>query len=100
MFTISHKNAMVHMWHLADHLAIWVVLALGFVAFLGNFMLMHFRRTVSDVHHLFLDVTSSGSAMTSCVTSTHHTCTGHMTFYYKRLADTSFKALFGSFGPC
>ena len=39
--------------------------------------------------------------VTSCVTSWHCTCIGHVTFYYKRSAGTSFWALFalaGSFG--
>ena len=56
-------------------------------------MLTHFRHAASEAHQLFSDVTSSGGAVTSCVTSRHHTCTGHMNFYYKRLANTSFKAL-------
>ena len=47
------------MWHQADHPAIQVVPALGFVAFSANFALMHFGHTVSEVRHLFLDVTSS-----------------------------------------
>ena len=36
--------------------------------------------------------------MMSCVTSWHHTCTGHMTFCYKRSADTSLEALFLALG--
>ena len=81
------------MWHQADHPAIWVVPAQGFVAILGNSVFMHFEHTASEVHHLFSDITSSGGAMMSCVTSQHCTCIGHMTFCYKRSADTSFKAL-------
>ena len=66
------------MWHQVDHLAIRVVPALGFAAFLGNFMLTHFGGTASKVHHLFSDVTSLGGAVTSrCCTYT-----GHMTFCY------------------
>ena len=89
------------MWHQADHLAIRVVPALGFVAFLGNFMLTRFRHTASKAHHLFSDITSSGGAMTSYVMLRCHTCMGHMTFCYKRSTDTSFEALlalFSSFG--
>ena len=48
---------------------------------------------MSEVHHLFLDVTSSGGAVMSCVMSQCHMCTSHVTFCYKRLADTSFGAL-------
>ena len=36
----------------------------------------------------------------SWVTSQCHTCSGHMTFFYKRLASTSFEALFHSFSSC
>ena len=38
------------------------------------------------LHHL-------GGAVMSCVMSRPHTCTGHVTFCYKRLANASFKAL-------
>ena len=51
------------MWHQVDHPAIQEVPALGFVAVLGNSMAMRFGCSASEVHHLFLDVTSSGSAM-------------------------------------
>ena len=78
------------MWHYVDHLVIWVVPVQGF---LGNSVLTCFGHTVSKVHHLFLDVTSSGGAVMSCVTSWCCMCTGHMTFYYKRSADASFWAL-------
>ena len=44
---------------------------------------------------LCLDVTSSGGAVTSCVTSQHCMCTSHVTFCYKRSADASFEALSG-----
>ena len=86
----------MYMWHHAGHMAIQVVPARGFVAYLGNSMLMRFGHIVSEAHHWFLDVTSSGGAVTSCVTSWHRTCTGHVTFYYKRSANASFEALFGS----
>ena len=76
------------MWHQVDHLVIWVVPALGLVAILGNSMFTCFGCSASEVHLLFLDVTSSGGAVT---------CTGHVTFCYKRLADASFEALFSSF---
>ena len=36
---------------------------------------------------------SSGGTVTSCVTSRHCTCTGHITVCYKRSANTSFEAL-------
>ena len=64
-----------------------------FCSLLGNSMLTHFVHAASKVHHLFLDVTSSGVAMTSCVMSWCCTCTGHMTFHYKRLVDALFEAL-------
>ena len=54
-----HRYIHIYMWHLADHLAIRVAPALGFAAFLGNFMLTCFRCTASKAHHLFLDVTLS-----------------------------------------
>ena len=56
-------------------------------------MFMHFGCAMSKVHLLFLDVTSSGGAMTSCVTSRHRMFTGHMTFCYKRAVNASFEAL-------
>ena len=43
---------------------------------------------------LFANITSLKGAVTSYVTSQHHTCIGHMTFYYKRSTD----ALWG--GSC
>ena len=65
---------------------------LGFCSiFLGNFMLTCFRHTVSEAHHLFSDVTSSGGTVMSCVMSQHCTYTSHITFCYKRSANTSFK---------
>ena len=54
--------------------------SLGLQPFLGNFI-------------LFSDIMSLMSAVTSCVTSWCHMCTGHVTFCYKRSADTLFKAL-------
>ena len=81
------------MWCHVDYPAIWAVPVQGSEAFLGNSVLMYFGQTASKVCHLFSDVTSSGGAMTSCVMSWHHMCTGHMTFYYKRSADASFEAL-------
>ena len=69
---------------------------LGFAAFLGNFVLMCFRCTVSKVHCLIFGRYVVYGAVTSCVMSQCHTCTGHMTFYYKRLASALFSALFGS----
>ena len=56
-------------------------------------MLTCFGHAAFKVCHLFLDVTSSGGAVTSCVMSWHRTCTGHVTFYYKRSANASFEAL-------
>ena len=87
------SNTWGRVFHHADHPAIQVVPARGFAVFLGNSMLTHFVRAASKVHHLFLDVTSSGGAVTSCVMSWCCTCTGHMTFYYKRLVDALFEAL-------
>ena len=81
------------MWCHADHPAIWVVPAQSFVAVLGNSVLTHFECTASEAHHLFLNVTSSGGTVTSCVMSRLCMCTGHVTFCYGRLADASFEAL-------
>ena len=36
---------------------------------------------------LFADVTSLNGTVTSYVMPQHHTCFGHMTFYYKRVPD-------------
>ena len=83
----------MYVWHQVDHLAIQVVPALGLAAVLGNSMFTHFRHAVSKARLLFLDVTSSGGAVTSCVTSRHRMCNGHMTFCYKRLANALFEAL-------
>ena len=91
-------NTWGRVWHQADHPAIWVIPVLGFAAVLGNSVFTCFRRTTSEMRLLFLDVMSSGGAVTSCVMSWHCTCTGHMTFSYKKLVDASFEALFGSFG--
>ena len=95
---VMRPNTRGRVWCLADYPAIRVVPARGFVAFLGNFMLMCFRRATSEVRLLFLDVMSSGGTVTSCVMSQCHMCTGHMTFCYKRSADASFEALFSSLG--
>ena len=38
---------------------------------------------------LFANVMSFNDAVTSYVMSQHHMCIGHMTFYYKRAANTS-----------
>ena len=80
-------------WHHTDHPVIWVVPVRGFTAVLGNSVLMCFGCAASEACHLFLDVTLSGGAVTSCVTSRPRMCTGHMTFCYKRRADASFEAL-------
>ena len=48
-----HPNMQGRVWHQADHPAVWVVPALGFVAFLGNFVLMCFGHATSEVHLLF-----------------------------------------------
>ena len=84
---------LLYMWHHMDHPVIRVVPAQGFVAVLGNSVLTHFGHAVSKVHHLFSDITSSGGTVTSCVMLQLCTCTGHMTFCYKRSADASFEAL-------
>ena len=90
----------VCVWRQADHPTIRVVPAMGFVAVLGNSVFTCFRRGTSEVRLLFLDVTSSRGTVTSCVTSRHCTCTGHVTFCYKRSADVSFEALLAlSSGP-
>ena len=82
-----------HMWHQADHPTIWVSLPWVWQPFLGNSMFIHFGRTVSEVHLLFLDVMLSGGTVTSCVMSQHCMCTGHVTICYKRSADAPFRAL-------
>ena len=56
------------------------------------------RRHASDAPRLkriisFVDVRSFNDAMTSYVTSRHHTCIGHVTIYYKRAMNTSVKAV-------
>ena len=87
-------NMWGRVWHHADHLAIWVVPARGFVAVFRQFCVdalwTHCMRSVTScvwtLHHL-------GGAVTSCVMSWHCMCTGHMTFCYKRSADTLFEAL-------
>ena len=56
------------MWCQVDHPAIWMVPALGFVAILGNSVVMDFGCAASKVHHLFLDITSSGGATHAPVT--------------------------------
>ena len=90
-------NMQGRVWHQADHPAIQVIPVLGFAAILGNSVFTCFGHAASKALLLFLDVTSSEGAMTSCVTSWHCTCTGHMTFSYKRSADASFRALLALF---
>ena len=54
-------------------------------AVLSNFGvgMLQARRVI-----LFANVMSLKGAVTSYVMSQHHTCVGHVTFYYKRAADT------------
>ena len=52
----------------------------------------------SDMAHpkyiiLFANVTLLNDAVTSYVTSRHHMCIGHMTFYYKRLPMPQWRVL-------
>ena len=86
-------------WHQADHPAIWVVPALGFVAILGNSMFMRFGCAMSEVHHLFSDITLPGDAMTSYVMSQLHMCTSHVIGCYKRLALLA-RGTLSSIAPC
>ena len=86
------------MWHQADHPVIQVVPALGLAAVLGNSMFTRFGRATSKACLLFSDVMLSGGTVMSCVMSRCYTCTGHVTFCYKRSADTSFEALLALFG--
>ena len=82
------------MWRCADHPAIRVVPARGFAAVFSQFRVDALRDTPHPKHILLCsDVTLSGGAVMSCVTSRHHTCSGHVTFCYKRSADASFEAL-------
>ena len=80
------------MWHQGDHPVIQEVPALRFAAVLGNSLVTHFGCAASEARHLFSDITLSGGAMT-CVTSQRCTCTSHVMFCYKRLANASFEAL-------
>ena len=92
-----HSQYFIYVWRLADHPAIWVVPARGFAAFLGNFVLTRFGCTASEARHLFFRC----YIIHGTVMSWRCTCTGHVTFYYKRSAGASFGALlalFGSFG--
>ena len=85
------------MWCQADHPAIRVVPALGLAAIFRQFCVHVLQMHCVQSMALILDVTSSGGAVTSCVMSWHRTCTCHMTFCYKRLADASLKALLAPF---
>ena len=64
-----------------------------------NVLWTHCIQSVSLVFRCYVIY----GTVTSCVTSRCHTCTGHMTFYYKRSASTLFGAIltlvssFGSF---
>ena len=78
-------NMQGRVWHQADHPAIQVVPALGFVAVLGNSMFTRFGRGASKTHHLFLDVISPGGTVMSYVMSRLCMCTGHVIGCYKRL---------------
>ena len=50
-------NMWGRVWHQADHPVIWVVPALGFAAFLGNFMLIaHFLKKVISYKNVTLFV--------------------------------------------
>ena len=60
------------------------------MAVLGNFGVGTLRARCII---LFADVTSLKGTVTSYVTPQHCTCIGHMTFYYKRSADTSMGVL-------
>ena len=76
-----------------DHPVIWVVPAHGFAAVLGNSVLTCFGCTTSKAHHLFLDVTSPGGTVMSCVMSWLCMCTGHVIICYKGLALLALEAL-------
>ena len=58
-------------------------------AVLGNFGVGVLRAWRIRSIIFFADVTSLKGAVTSYVMSQCHTCIGHMTFYYKRAANTS-----------
>ena len=62
-----NPNMWGRVWHLADHPAIWVVPALGLVAFLGNFVLTHRVQSTSSYfwmlhrlwcHDIMCDITA------------------------------------------
>ena len=77
----------IYMWHCTEHPVLWVYCgcnALVLQPFLGNFIWVRFRGII-----LFADITSLNGTVMSYVTSQHHTCIGHMTFYYKRSTNAS-----------
>ena len=81
------------MWHCVEHPVLWVqhchithVFLWSFWAILGG----HISDTVCPKHIiLFADITSLNDAVTSYVMSQCHTCNGHVTFYYKKVANSS-----------
>ena len=85
-------NTWGRVWHCGEHLALWVYCGHGSLVlwpFLGNF-----GGRVLDALHLkcvilFSDITLLKGSVTSYVMSQHHTCIGHMTFYYKRSTNAS-----------
>ena len=85
----------IYMWCHADHPAIQVVPAQGLQPFLGNFMLMHFRCTTSEARHLIFGC----YVVDECRDVMCDTCTGHVTFCYKRSTDASFEALLTLVSP-
>ena len=61
---------------------------------------MHFGCSCVQSASLVLERYVVYGTVMSWVTSQHHMCSGHVTFFYKRLAGTLFDALFHSFSSC
>ena len=87
------------MWHHTEHLVLWVYHCCITHIFLWLFWAI-LGRHASDTERpkciiLFANVMLLNDAVTSYVTSQHCMCSGHMTIYYERGANT----LVGGFLP-
>ena len=81
-----------------EHPALWV-----YCCHINHVIYSHFRpilgRHSLDTLRLksvilFVNVASFDDTVTSCVTSQHHMCIGHVTIHYKRAANTSVREFF------
>ena len=75
-------NTWGRVWHSVEHLVLWVYHCHITLVFLWPFWVGALRMQCII---LFADITS----LNDTVTSQCHMCIGHMTFYYKRAANTS-----------